>query len=267
MRLILFLATILSCFPLAAQDSLSTWSIKGVFDRFTTDELGNIYALQGDVLTLYDPNGKQLARNSLNIFGKIARIDAFSSLKPLIFSRAQGQLALLDNTLSFQVNPIDLPSNGFPQVSLACMSVQNRYWFFDERRLALIRVDPQLQPVADSGRLDQLLGFTPQPTWMVESEGEVFMVDPLHGILVFDLFGSFARTLPLTGIDRIQVRNKTIWYVRDGQLERYHQRLLTNEVVPWPSPTDTLPVLDVRIEMRHLYRLLPDRIVIDLLVE
>lgn len=267
MRLILFLATIFSCFQLEAQDSLSMRSIKGVFDRFTTDEMGNIYALQGDVLTLYDPNGKQLARNSLNTFGQIARIDASSSLKVMIFSRAQGQLALLDNTLSFQGSSIDLPSNGFPQVSLVCMSVQNRYWFFDERKLALLRVDAQLQPVAESGRLDQLLGFTPQPTWMVESDGEVFVVDPLHGILVFDLFGSFARTLPLTGIDRIQVRNKTIWYVRDDRLERYHQLLLTNEVVPWPSPTDTLPVLDVRLERGHLYRLLPDRILIDLLRE
>ncbi|HEX2617411.1 MAG TPA: hypothetical protein VHL57_07700, partial [Flavobacteriales bacterium] len=59
-------------------------TIEGAFDAFTTDELGNVYALQGDVFHLFDAQGKQLARNSLNTFGTITRIDAFSSLKPLI---------------------------------------------------------------------------------------------------------------------------------------------------------------------------------------
>jgi hypothetical protein len=36
-----------------AQDSIQR--IKGAFDLFTTDELGHVYALQGDVLSLFAP--------------------------------------------------------------------------------------------------------------------------------------------------------------------------------------------------------------------
>lgn len=246
-----------------AQQDTAHWSVEGQVDLFTTDELGTLYTLRGNDLDAYDQTGKHVAHNSLNAFGPISRIDAFSSLKPLIFSRLQGQLALLDNTLSIQGSTLNLPRNGFPQVTLACMSVQGRFWFFDERDMALLRVDEQLKRVADTGRLDQLLNFTPQPTYMEEADGRLYLVDPANGILVFDLFGSHVRTVPVLGAERIQVREGYIWYVLDGKLERYDMRAFHTEVVPWPSQADTLPVLDVRIEHGRLYRLLPDRVLVE----
>ena len=158
--------------------------ITGVFDRFTTDEIGNVYTLQGDELALYDANGKQLVRNSLKTFGNITAIDVFSSLKPIIFSRPQGMLAALDNTLAIQGDPIDLNRSGFTQVTLACMSVQSCYWFFDERLLQLTRVDNQLRPLSATGRLDQLLGFSPRPVFMQEFDSWLYVSDPEHGVAV-----------------------------------------------------------------------------------
>ncbi|MBS1940171.1 MAG: hypothetical protein JST38_04775 [Bacteroidetes bacterium] len=239
------------------------WSVDHALDGFTTDELGNLYTLRGNDLDLYSRDGAHLAHNSLNSFGPISRIDAFSSLKPLIFSRAQGQLALLDNTLSLQGAPIYLSRSGFPQVTLACMGVMGRIWFFDDRDLALLRVDDQLQPVANTGRLDQILSFTPQPTYMEEADGRLYLVDPAHGVLVFDLFGTFVRTLPIIGVQRVQVRDGFLWYVQDAALHRYDLRAFTQEPVPWPDGKPTLQVLDARIEHGRLYRLLPDRLVVE----
>lgn len=264
-------ALLLACLgPLAraqaglAPDTAAHRTIAGAFDLFTTDDLGHLYALKGDVLLLFDAQGRQLARNSLNTFGPITRVDAFSSLKPLIFSRQQGQLALLDNTLSVQASAIDLPRNGYAQVTQVCMSVQNSFWFFDERELALIRVDAQLRPLARTGRLDQLLGFTPHPTYLVELDGWLYVCDPEHGVLLFDLFGAYTKTLPVKGAERIEVRDGQLWYVLDGRLMAYGMRSFATEEVPWPAPADG-PVLDARIERGHLYRLMPDRIVIDAL--
>lgn len=260
-----FLAAILMSVPLTAtwaQADTVRWAVEGAMDRFTTDELGNLYTLRGNDLDLYDPHGRHVAHNSLNTFGAISRIDAFSSLKPLIFSRAQGQLAMLDNTLSVQGSVLDLSRNGFPQVTLACMSVQGRIWFFDERELALMRVDAQLRPVANTGRLDQLLSFTPQPTYMEEADDRLYLVDPEHGVMVFDLFGSFIRNLPIFGTERIQVRDGFIWYVENGLLNRYDMRAFTTDTVAWPTTTDPLPVLDARIEQGLLYRLLPGRVLV-----
>ena len=108
----------------------STVVIKGAFDRFTTDELGNVYALRGDELFLYSPEGKMLARNSVKTFGEITCIDAFSSLKPMVFSRSMGQLAVLDNTLSVQGDGIGLPRSGFPQVTLVCTRFETLKYSF-----------------------------------------------------------------------------------------------------------------------------------------
>ena len=248
-----------------AQSDTTHWSLQGRFDRFTTDDLGNLYTLQGNDLDLYDRTGRHLAHNSLNTFGAIDRIDAFSSLKPLIFSRAQAQLALLDNTLSIQGPVLDLTSAGWPTVAIACMGVQNRFWFFDEREGALVRTDAQLRPLANSGRLDQLLGVLPRPTYMEEANDRLYMVDPDNGVFVFDLFGTPLRTLPITGARHVDVRDGGVWYVANNHLLRYDLLTLATEEVPWPSNTQdaSIKVLDARIEHGRMYRLTAGLILVD----
>lgn len=242
-----------------AQDTPSVIRIEGRFDLFTTDELGNVYALRGDELELFDKRGRTWLRNSVKTFGRISTIDAFYSLKPMVWSPDQGQLAVLDNTLSVQGSVMNLPRQGLPQVVLVCMSVQNHFWFFDERELALMRMDPQLRPVANSGRLDQLLGFTPRPAGMQEHESRLYMNDPENGILVFDLFGTYMRTIPITGVDRFEVRGHRLFHVVQGELHVYDMRRF--DTVPFTIPGGTPPDLrDARVERGQLFLLLPDRI-------
>jgi len=138
------LFSLLGCFCLAmasGQGTAATIPIEGRFDLFTTDELGNVYALRGDELELFDKRGRSWLRNSVKTFGRITNMDAFYSLKPMLWSQDQGQLAVLDNTLSVQGSVMNLPRQGYAQVVQVCMSVQNHFWFFDERELALMRMD------------------------------------------------------------------------------------------------------------------------------
>lgn len=248
---------------LMAQFPPTATEIKGVFDRFTTDELGNVYALRGDELLLFDAQGKRLARNSVKTFGNISCIDAFSSMKPMIFSRDQSLIAVLDNTLSVQGDAIDLARNGFPQVTLACMSVQNSFWLFDERQLQFMRLDAQLHTISNTGRLDQLLGFTPHPSSMVEEDGWLYVCDPEQGVLVFDLFGGYAKALPVIGAGAVEVRAGAVLYLKDGVLHRYDLKSFNVDLpITWLVGKDIPRALDVRIENGSLYALFPDRIVI-----
>lgn len=243
----------MACFPASAQVPDAGWAVEGPVDLFETDALGNLYTLRGHDLDLYGRDGAHVAHNSFSAFGRISRIDAFSSMKPMIFSRDMGQLALLDNTLSIQGSTMDLPRHGFTQATLACTGVQGRFWFFDERDMALVRVDVNLRQAAHSGRLDQLLSFTPQPTYMEEADNRLYLVDPAHGVLVFDLFGTFMRTLPIHGAHRVQVRDGSVWYVADGLLQRYDLLAFTTETVPWPPAADPSEVLEARIGHGRLY--------------
>ncbi|HRN37049.1 MAG TPA: hypothetical protein PLL18_09075 [Flavobacteriales bacterium] len=197
MRTLLCWVLLLAATIAHPQTDTAHWRIPGPVDLFTTDDLGGLYVLRGNDLFLYDRNGGQPARNSFNTFGPISAVSAYASLKPKIFSRDQGQLALLDNTLSIRGNTMNLARSGHPWVELACTGVQDRLWLFNGRDLTLVRVDGMLNVQASSGRLDQVLGFTPQPTYMEEADDRLYLVDPGNGVLVFDLFGTFIRTCPL----------------------------------------------------------------------
>ncbi len=237
--------------------------ITGAYDRFTTDEMGNVYTLQGDELTLWNAQGKKLLKNSLKTFGSITAIDVFSSLKPMIFSRPQGMLAALDNTLAIQGDPIDLNRSGYSQVTLACMSVQNSFWFFDERLLQLTRVDNQLRPLSATGRLDQLLGISPRPVFMQEFDSWLYVCDPEHGVLVFDIFGGYAKTIPIIGAVALEVRDGHILYLKDGVLHNYDLKSFNIGLpVTWLATSKEKGLRDARIERGLLYALYPDRIVI-----
>lgn len=245
----------------SAQDPIRQVVIPGRFDLFTTDEMGNVYALRGDELELFDKRGRSWLRNSVKTFGRIHTIDAFYSLKPMVFSPDQGQLAVLDNTLSVQGSVMNLPRQGFAQVVLTCMSVQNHFWFFDERELALMRMDSQLRPVSNTGRLDQLLGFSPKPNAMHEHENRLYVNDPEQGILVFDLFGTYMRTIPITGASSFEVRGNNLFHFGSGEFLVYD--MLSFQITPFPLPTELASnLLDARVERRQAFLLYRDRIVI-----
>jgi len=257
MRNLLLLLILFRSLLGSAQGVDSVRTIPGNFDLFTTDELGNVYALKGDELKLFNPEGKSWLRNSLKTFGRITHIDVFQSLKPLVFAAEQGQLAMLDNTLAVQGSVINLPREGYPQVDLACASVQNFFWFFDPRELQLIRVNSKLSTVNASGRLDQLLGFTPRPVQMQELDNWLYMNDPAHGILVFDLFATYYKTIPITGATGFEVRGNDLWYVKDSVLHRYDRLTFASEHFPLPGVGT---VRDARIERGRVYILREDRI-------
>ena len=240
------------CLPFltAAQTLQQHAVIEGRFDGFTTDELGNVYALKGDVLELFDANGKSRLKNSLKTFGRITTMDAFYSLKPMVFSQEQGQMAVLDNTLSLQGSVFNLPRNGYPQVTLAAMSTQNHFWFFDQRDMEYKRVNAKLTTVNSTGRIDQLLGHTPHPTQMQETDNWLYVNDPEQGILMFDLFASYYKTIPILGAYSFEVRDGGIYFFRDGVLSRYDLRSFAIAALPVPPGIDAL---DMRMERGRLY--------------
>jgi hypothetical protein len=195
--------------------------IPGDFDSFAADELRNIYVLKGDELKLYRPDGELWIRNSLKTMGAITTMDVFYSLKPMLYSEQMQQVLVLDNTLSVQGDVISLNRRGFAQASLVAVSVQNHFWVFDKLEMELTRVDRQWNRTATSGRLDQLLGITPEPIEIVEFDNWVYVNDPKNGVLVFDLFGTYSKTIPIMNASNIQVRKNTIYYLKDSALWRY----------------------------------------------
>lgn len=202
---------------------------------FTTDELEKVYIAQKDVIELYDPDGNFLFKNSGKRFGKISSIDATYSLKPIVFFKEQMEMMLLDNTLSLQGDVVPLDIRGYPQAELVCSSVNNNYWIYDRLNLELVRVNDQFNTIASTGRLDQLINIAPDPDFLIEYNNWVYLNDPLNGVLVFDIYGTYYKTIPLLGLSRLQVRGNNIYFFKDGKFQSYNMRSFEQAVLPVPE--------------------------------
>ena len=249
MRSVKFILLLFLTPTILAQDFEKIGSIQSDVVLFTTDELEKVYICKKDVIELYDPQGKFLFKNSGKRFGQISSIDATYSLKPIIFFKEQMEMMLLDNTLSLQGDVIPLDLQGYPQAELVCSSVNNNYWIFDRLNLELVRVNDKFNTIAETGRLDQLINVAPEPNFLIEYLNWVYLNDPANGIHVFDIFGTYSKTIPLTGLDRIQIRGNNIYFFKDSQFQSYNMKSFEQAVLEVPEENP----IHVRKEKKRLY--------------
>lgn len=249
MRFVKLICILLLSQSLLAQEFEQIAFIEGDVHLFVTNELEQLIIAQRDVIELYDADGKFLFRNSGKRFGQISSIDATYSLKPIVFFKEQMEMMLLDNTLSRQGDVIPLDLRGFPQASLLCSSVQNHYWIYDQLNLELVRINDQFSKVNSTGRLDQLLNISPNPNFIIEYNNWLYVNDPVHGVLVFDIYGTYYKTIPLLGLERLQVRGEHIYFFTEGQFQSYNMKSFEQNVLAVPVDNP----LGVRKEKQRLY--------------
>lgn len=142
MRLVsgIFLSFFLLSFQLD-ESVKSVTTIKGKFDFFTTDNLGNIYVVNNDELIKYTDDHKPQYSFSSKLYGQISGVDFNFPLKPTLFYEELRQMLLLDNTLSMQGAAIFLEDHNLDQSTVACASINNNYWLFDQLEFSLLRIN------------------------------------------------------------------------------------------------------------------------------
>jgi hypothetical protein len=190
-------------------------------DRLTTDELGNIYLVCNDHLEKFDANGNALFRSSDLGYGDIFLADATNALKPFVYYRDQNVIVTFDNTLSSQGNTIDLKGSEFGQVELVGASRDNSFWLWNASGYELIRVSKDMNRINSSPNLGMVTGLEISPTQIIETATALFLVDPNHGLLEFDIFGTYRRMIPLSFTGRVQVLDNLIFY-SNGENEKLY---------------------------------------------
>ena len=192
---------------------------------FTTDNLGACYLVDGDEMTKYDENGTVFKKFSIKAFGKIESIDASNPLKVLLYYKDFAKIIYLDNTLSLNGNPIDLEDVELTQASLACSSHDNGIWLYNQQKFEILRLDQNLKTAQQSGNLNQLLGVDIQPNFLCEYNNSVYLNNPKTGILVFDIFGTYVKTIPIPSLKNFQVSNNAIYFLRDNKMVAYDLKI------------------------------------------
>lgn len=163
-------------------------------DFIVTDNLLNVYTIRGTELKKYDKNGKFQFCNSDKRLGAIEGVEVSFPLRPLLNYPGINYIVMLDNTLSSNRGNINLMNHDIQLGTLACSSVQNHFWFYDAMTFRLVRTNENFRTVVETGDLPQMLRIPMlEPTHMVEFANRLYLNNPSTGVLIFDIFGTYAR--------------------------------------------------------------------------
>ena len=248
MRICLLIIITTLLFPIGGLKMVSSKKVDCT--NFTTDNLGNVYHIKGNTIEKHLPNGTLQNQYSSKVYGEINFIDTQNPLQILLFYPDITKVVFLDNTLSVH-HDISLEKYQLEQVNLICSSVNNSIWVYDQASLQLIRFNQQMNKIQETGNIIQLLGVEINPNYLSESNNHVYLNDPEIGVFVFDIFGTYLKTIPIKGINSFQVTETSIYYIQQGDIYNFDFKTLESNKI-------TLPVIDIeqfRIEKNSIYTL------------
>lgn len=208
-------------------------------DGITTDLQGNVFVSRDFNLDMLSADGTRQLNYSEPTYGNITQVDAGIASKILVFYRESGTIVLLNNELSPIGGSLSLFNRSVMTVTLAAMGNPNKIVLYDDANQDLLITDLSLKLLS---RTDITFPGEFHPTDMqVLPEHRIALLDTLHGICLFDFYGTFEREIPIPGIQAMQLMKDQIIYLKDNKLYRYS------------LPTASTPMNVEEIEAGHLW--------------
>lgn len=218
---------------------------------FTVDKLQQIYVVnnQND-LVKYTAEGKEQFRYNNNKLGTLNFVDATNPFNLLLFYADFRTLISLDRNL-VETGSFDLYDLDVNEIKAIAQSSDNNIWLYDDIRFKLKKIKRTGDVLVESDDLSLLMGRTIAPNFILERDNYVYVNDPTVGILVFDVFGKYLKTLDFIGIQQFQVINKQLFYKEKQLFNVFHLQSLLNRTITLPQQLTEKHV--VFLESDHLY--------------
>lgn len=203
--------------------------------KIVIDNIGNIYAFNNPVITKYFTN-KQIKTFSIKTYGDLDFIDASNALRLLLYFKDFQRILFLDSQLSQNGDVIELTDLGLEQTSLVCSSFNNGFWVYNQANNELIRFNQDLQISVKSGNIKRILNIDITPNYMIENNGKLYLNAPGTGILVFDIYGAYIKTIPLKNLHQFTVFQPYIFYIYNNTFCSYNiENFETIEITQLPE--------------------------------
>jgi hypothetical protein len=187
-------------------------------NEFYTDHLENIYFVDDhNIIKIQAPTGRRLEYGSIS-GGTITFADVTNPLQIMIFYGDFNRIQFLDNRLSPLRSEINMSDLNIDKTILACSSGKGGFWVFSDYDDQLVYFDPLLRRSHHSMILRSITGTNIRPVFMTEFQNLLYMHVPGHGILVFDRFASYLRTVSYNGPSNFRIRGGNIIYFDRGEL-------------------------------------------------
>lgn len=220
------------------------------YESVTTDVQGNLYLTSGSCLDFFTPDGKRHLNYSDPTWGNITRVDAGISSKILVYYRENGTIVLLNNELAPMSSPMNLFEKSLNTISLAAMGNPNKIVLYDDANQDLIITDLSLNVLS---RTHITFPDEFHPTDMqVVPEHRIALLDTLHGICLFDFFGTFEKEIPIPDIQTMQLLKDHIIYLKNNVLYRYS--------IPTASSPMSIETIDIQLPSIKQFRFFQDKL-------
>jgi hypothetical protein len=225
--LTIFSISLLIFFAFSGTDN----AIKTNANSFCVDNLGNIYIAENDQLKKYDSLFKLTLDFSDKVIGTIDYVDAGNSMKPFIYSVTQGKITFLDNMLAKTSETLDVNQYCSSFCPVVCSSFNNSLWLFNYTQSELVRVDQFYNTLQRSGNLQQILGYKLNATCMIERGNYLYAADTARGIVMFDQFGGYYKTIGVKNARSFDVLGDVVYYINDKSVMTINIKTLEESTI------------------------------------
>lgn len=259
-KLLLFHFLLCSLFC-AAQSSIEnkyafidSYQVKA--NSVNVDNFSNFYVACDNQILKFDRDGKFLVRFEEVANGRIGSIDVTNPFKLIVYYPDYMKAIVLDKFLTYLVT-YDFFSLGYTNVTAVGSSADGYLWFYDATDFRLKKIDVTGNVQLQSQPVNQLINKVINPNFILEKNGQVFVNDTATGILVFDNFGAFYKTIPIFGLQKFHILQEQIVYYQDGKLRSYSPMSFDARMISLP---ETDGIIQAVIDKQRIAILRADRI-------
>ncbi len=216
-----------------------------------TDRIGNLYIIsKTNQLYKYSTQGKLLSTLNYKYNGNISKIDVSNSLEIYVFYKELNTIIFLDNNLAYR-GEINLSNYDIAQATAAARSYDNGIWLFDI-------ADLQLKKLNKDGKINQQSGAARQytqaknimPNYIYDNNDRVYVNDSNIGIMVFDVFANYIKTIPIKGVEDFKIIGNEIYFNKQKNLFLYNVKTYEQNAIQLP---DSTTIIKSSIEKERLY--------------
>lgn len=225
-------------------------TMKGSYSKIFADSMSNCYVITDEQnLCKLSSAGDTLYTFEDKSF-LVSHVDASNPLKLLVYDNSQNTIKFLDKTLTPINSPIRLDDLDIPVSNAVSSSRDNLFWVFDDNTQELKKYSRALKEVANSGSITAITGKNIQPTYMVESEAKIYLLDTVQGVFQFDHLGTYLFHFKKIKAEKIVVIGDKIIFLKNNELYLYDTVLLDIDKFPINGVDE---ILDFSISGNSLY--------------
>ncbi|MBK8660024.1 MAG: hypothetical protein IPN22_14435 [Bacteroidetes bacterium] len=206
-------------------------------DLIAVDNFSNFYLVADKKIQKYNPDGKYLFPYEEFRYGKIGAVDVSNPMKILVFYPDFSTVVTLDKFLS-PLTTYNFFTMGYQNITAVASSIDGRVWFYDNVDFKLKKIDESGKVFRESQPVNVLLEEALNPNFILERDTKVYVNDPEIGVLVFDMYGSYSKTIPLKGLKKFQVLQDQIVFFDDAHLKSYNTFTLETKSLTLPDTSD-----------------------------